>query len=76
MISQILQVYNDTNLLKSSKKAGRPHKTNAGEDRKMRRFSMENLFNAVAGIACQFTAAGVVPLIQLHGRVNANVYQN
>ncbi len=63
VISQILLVYNGTYLFKSSKKADRPHKTNAGEDRKMQRLSMENLFNAAAGIACHSSAARDEPLI-------------
>ncbi len=56
MISRILQLYNDTNSFKSPKKAGRPHKTNAQEERIMQRLSMGNRSSTAAGIACQFSA--------------------
>ncbi len=55
VISQILLVYNDTNSFKSPKTAGRPHKTNAREDRIIQRISMGNRFNTAAGIAHQFS---------------------
>ena len=56
VISRILHLYNVTNSFKSPKKAGRPRKTNAREDRVMRRMSMGNRFNTAAGIARQFSA--------------------
>ncbi|KAL7871100.1 hypothetical protein SRHO_G00085970 [Serrasalmus rhombeus] len=55
VISRILHLSNTTNSFKSPKKAGRPQKTNAREDRIMRRISMGNRFNTAAGIARQFS---------------------
>lgn len=56
VISRILKLYKDTNSFMSPKKAGRPHKTNAREDRTMRRLSMGNRFNTAIGIVRQFRA--------------------
>lgn len=49
VISRILHLSNITNSFKSPKKAGHPRKTNAREDRIMRRISMGNQFST-AGI--------------------------
>ncbi|KAF7702517.1 hypothetical protein HF521_001800, partial [Silurus meridionalis] len=56
VISRILNLYNITNSFKSTKKAGRPRKTNTREDRILRRISMGNRFHTAAAIAHQFSA--------------------
>lgn len=56
VISRILHLYKTTNSFKSPKKAGRPRKTNAREDRSLRRMAMGNRFHTAAGIARQFSA--------------------
>ena len=56
VISRILKTNKDTDSFQSPKKAGRPHKTSAREDRIMRRLSMGNRFNTAAGIAHQISA--------------------
>ncbi len=56
VISRTLQIYSDNNSFKSPRKAGRPLKTNAQDDRIMQRLSLGNRFNTAAGIACQFLA--------------------
>ncbi len=55
VISQILQLHNDSNSFRSPKESGCPCKTNAREGRIIWRLLMGNRFNTAAGIALQFS---------------------